>query len=188
MGIAVPKTPFTPEDFLLWDVTQIIRHEYVEGEVFATAGAEEQHITVSGNVYIALRQHLVGGRCRAYIADMKLHVAARNNYFYPDVMVTCSETDREDTLIKREPNLIVEVLSPSTAAYDRGEKFANYRALPSLREYVLIDAEKRSVDVYRLGDQGLWVLHPADLAVAGASVQFASVDCAMTAEQMFADV
>jgi Uma2 family endonuclease len=188
MRIPLPKTPFTSEDFLAWDETQTIRHEYVDGEVFAMAGAEDRHVTVSLNAASALKQHLAGSRCRVYIADMKLYVAARNNYFYPDVMITCSETDREDTLIKREPKLIVEVLSPSTAAYDRGEKFANYRALPSLREYVLIDAEKRSIDVYRLGDQGLWVLHPADLTIAKASVHFASFDCSMTTEQLFADV
>jgi Uma2 family endonuclease len=148
------------EEFLAWDETQTQRHEFVRGELFVREGAHEAHVTVMGNLCIALRQHLRGSPCRTLAADMKLHVPAADAYFYPDVMVTCSEADRAQPLIKREPLLLVEVLSPSTAANDRGDKFAAYRLLPSLQEYVLIDPAKRRSEVFRKGADGLWVLHP----------------------------
>jgi Uma2 family endonuclease len=95
---------------------------------------------------------------------MKLRVDAADCFYYPDVMVSCSAADAADPLVKREPVLLVEVLPPSTAAFDRGDKFADYRLLPSLREYLLVDADKRRCDLYRKGSDGLWVLHPAEPA------------------------
>ena len=175
----------TANDFLAWDATLTERHEFVDGEVFAMAGAEDRHVTVCGNVYIALRQHLSGTPCRTFMSDMKLHVAAANSYFYPDVVVTCSATDQASALVKAEPLLLVEVLSPSTAAYDRGEKFARYRRLGSLQEYVLIDIDTRCTDLYRKGADGMWVLHPFD---KGQTVHLASVNVDISAEQLFAEV
>jgi len=150
----------TADEFLAWDAAQTIRHEFVRGEIFAMAGAHEAHVTATGNVYNALRQHLKGSPCRTFLADMKLRVEAADAFFYPDVLVTCSAADAADPLIKREPVLVVEVLSPATAAYDRGEKFAAYRQLPSLQEYLLVDPAARRCDLYRRGADGLWVLHP----------------------------
>jgi Uma2 family endonuclease len=185
MGYAARKTAMTAEEFLAWEAEQTERHDFVNGEVFAMAGAEDRHITVSLNVAIALRQHLTGTPCRTYIADMKVAAADERNYFYPDVVVTCSEADRQSPLIKREPVLIVEVLSPGTAAYDLGAKFAHYRAIPSLREIAFVDLNARRTDVYRKGTDGLWVLHPF---AAGEDVQFATVDLTLTAAALFADV
>ncbi len=171
MAIAQPKHRLTPEDFLAWDATQTQRHEFVDGEVFAMAGAGEGHVTVALNVAMALRQHLAGTPCRTFITDMKLQAAKA--FFYPDVMVTCSASDASSPLIKHEPVLLVEVLSPSTAAFDRGNKFATYRTIATLREYLLVDPDKHRADLYRLGGDGLWVLHPFDerTAVHLASVQ-----------------
>ena len=101
------------------------------------------------------------------------------------MIVTCSDADRASPLVKREPVLVVEVLSPSTAAYDRGAKFGHYRRLPSLREFALVDAEARTADVYRLGDDGLWVLHPS---ARGEAVALASVGLTLDAERLYADV
>ncbi len=172
MGQAAEKIRMSARDFLDWDATQMQRHEFVHGEVFAMAGAGEAHVTVSLNLAMALRQHLAGTPCRTFITDMKLRVEAADAYFYPDVMVTCSAADVADPMIKREPVLLVEVLSPTTAAYDRGDKFAAYRRLPTLRELLLVDTNSRRCDLYRKGDDGLWVLHPfePDQAVALASV------------------
>lgn len=179
------KTVFTATDYLAWETEQIERHEYLDGEVFAMAGAEDRHVTVSGNLYIALRQTLSGSPCRTYMSDMRLHVATANSYFYPDVLVTCSPLDQASPLVKTEPKLIVEVLSPSTAAYDRGVKFGHYRRLPSLEEYVLIDLDTRATDVYRKGADGLWVLHPF---TKGEAVGLASVALEISAAQLFAEV
>ena len=149
------------------------------------AGAEDRHVTVAGNLYIALRQHLSVSPCRTYMSDMRLHVAAANSYFYPDVLVTCSALDMTSPMVKTEPKLIIEVLSPSTAAYDRGVKFSHYRSLTSLEEFVLIDLDARSTDCYRKGADGLWVLHPF---ARGESVSLASVGLELSAAQIFAEV
>ena len=185
MGRAATQPRFTGEDFLAWEVQQSERHEYVGGEVFAMSGAEDRHVTVALNLAIALRTHLSGTRCRTYISDMRLHVAAAGAYFYPDVMVSCSDADRASALVKREPLFVVEVLSPGTAAYDRGAKFGHYRQLASLREFALVDPEARTADVYRRGDDSLWVLHPS---ARGEAVVLASVGLTLGAQQLWAEV
>ncbi len=185
MGHAEQKAYFAAADYLIWEASQTERHEFIDGKVFAMAGAEDRHVTVGGNMYIALRQHLGGTPCRTYMSDMKLSVASANQYFYPDVMVTCSATDQANPLIKSEPKLIIEVLSPSTAAYDRGLKFGYYRAIASLQEYLLIDLDTRITDCYRKGADGLWVLHPFG---KGDAVKLSSVDLEVSAEALFAEV
>lgn len=185
MGLAAEKSVFTAADYLTWEAAQTERHEYLNGEVFAMAGAEDRHVTAAGNCYMALRQHLSGGPCRTYMSDMRLFVAASNSYFYPDVLVTCSALDQASPMVKTEPKLIIEVLSPSTAAYDRGLKFSHYRSLPSLEEVALIDLDTRITDVYRKGPDGLWVLHPF---APGETVELASVALPISATQLFADV
>jgi Uma2 family endonuclease len=173
------------EDFLQWEAQQPDRHQLFEGEVFAMAGAEDRHVTTAGNVYIALRQHLSGTPCRTFMADMKVHVEAGDCFFYPDVLVTCNEADRGSPLVKREPILLVEVLSASTAAFDRGGKFAKYRSISSVQEVVFIDLDLRHCDVYRRANDGLWVLHPFGPAQA---LELASVDLTISAEAVFAEV
>ncbi len=185
MGHAASRHTMSASEFLTWDATVTERHEFVAGEVFAMAGAEDRHVTVALNVAMALRQHLSGTPCRTYMSDMKLHVAAAASYFYPDVMVTCNEADHTSPLIKSAPVLVVEVLSPGTAAYDRGEKFAHYRRVESLQEYMLVDIDTRRTDVYRKGTDGLWVLHPLD---AGHTVHLASVALEIPADVLFAEV
>lgn len=183
-----PKIPFTSADYLAWEEAQHERHDFVDGEAYAMAGGEDRNATVAGNVYMALREHLRKSKCSVYLTDVRLHVRARDNYFYPDVMVTCSEADRASRLSKSDPVLIVEVLSKSTEAYDRGEKFANYRAIDALREYVMIDINARRVDLYRKGTDGLWVLHPTEMKEVGACVSLASVDLNIDAATLFADL
>ena len=198
MGQAALQLPMSAEDFLVWDATQTVKHEYLRGEVFpwggadelfGMAGAGEAHATVAGNLYIALRQHLAGSPCRTFITDMKLRVEAANAFFYPDVMVTCSVADTTDPLVKREPVLVAEVLSPATAAYDLGAKFVAYRQIPTLREYLVIDPQTRRCDLYRKGqgegDDGLWVLHPAE---PGQPVCLDSVGLQLAPAALWAEV
>jgi Uma2 family endonuclease len=186
MGYAARQTTMTADEFLAWEAGQTERHDFVDGEVFAMAGAEARHITASMNAAFALRQHLSGTPCRTFMADMKVAAAEGRHFFYPDVVVTCSPAEQSSQLlVTHEPTLIIEVLSPSTAAYDLGDKFAHYRQIPTLREIAFIDLDARRTNVYRKGADGLWVLHPFD---AGADVQFASVDLALTAAALFADV
>ena len=164
MGRAAQTPIFSAADYLAWEGEQTERHEYMA---------------------FALRQHLSGSACRTYMSGMRLHVAAAKSYFYPDVLVTCSALDVASAMVKTEPKLIAEVLSPTTAAYDRGLKFGHYRTLPSLEEYLMVDLDTRATDCYRKGADGLWVLHPFG---RGEAIQLASVALTLTAAQLFAEV
>ncbi|MHB8948312.1 MAG: Uma2 family endonuclease [Rhodoferax sp.] len=185
MGQAIQKTVLAAKDYLAWEPAQLDWLECINGEVFAMAGAEDRHVTVSMTIAFALRQHLSGSPCRTYMRDMRLYVAAANSHSYPDVLVTCSALDLANPLVKTESKLIVEALSHSTAAYDMGLKFSPYRSLTSLEEYLLIDLETRNIDCYRKGADGLWVLHPF---ARGESVSLTSVTLELSAAQLFAEV
>lgn len=185
MALPQPQPSFSPDDYLLWEAEQTERHEYVQGEVFAMAGGEDRHASAALNLAVVLRHHLRGQRCRTYMADVKLQVDAADAYFYPDVFVTCSERDAAERLVKRDAVLVAEVLSPSTAAYDRGGKFARYRLCPSLQEYLLIDTETRSADLFRKAPDGLWVLHPHTL---GEVLTLASVALSLPVADLFEDL
>ena len=186
VAYALHQQPMTAADFLTWDAGQTTKHEFVRGEVFAMAGGEDRNATVALNIAIALRQHLSGSPCRVYGSDVKLRVEAADCFFYPDVMVTCSATDLQDRLVKREPSLVVEVLSPATAAYDRGAKFASYRMLPALQEYLLVDIDARRCDLFRKqASDGLWVLHPT---AAEEPLQLASMALSITPAALWADL
>jgi Uma2 family endonuclease len=185
MGLAIEKSKFTAADFLIWDETQTIRHEYCHGEVFAMAGGSDNHATVILNVALTVRQALKGTPCRVLTQDVKLHVEKANSYFYPDLFVTCSEKDAKERLIKSEPKLVVEVLSPSTTAFDRGHKFEAYRTLPTLQEYVLIDPEAQTAEVYRRSSNEEWILRAFP---AGQGLALQSLDFTISAQDLFADV
>ncbi|HEY9735093.1 MAG TPA: Uma2 family endonuclease [Trichocoleus sp.] len=134
--VASPNVQYvSPEEYLAREQTSPIKHEYRDGEVYAMAGASDAHVTITVNLSSLLRTHLRGSGCRTYASDMKAQVEA-NRYYYPDVMVTCDERDRTFDYFKRYPCLIVEVLSEATEAFDQGDKFADYRHLESLQEYV----------------------------------------------------
>lgn len=186
MSLPAPQPFFDAQAYLAWEAEQSTKHEYHDGEVFAMAGASDAHVTVAGNVYMALRNHLRGSPCSVFISDMKLRVEEDNAFFYPDVFVTCADSDRGQSHSKSAPVLVVEVLSPATSAYDRGAKFAAYRKLPTLREYALIDPERLSLDLFRRdGDSKRWVLHPIE---AGGYVEWASVGLQVPLEALYEDV
>lgn len=185
MPIAKEKPILSPEAYLEWEKHHEIKHEYLDGDVFAMAGAKDSHVAVSGNLLALLKNHLRGGPCRVYISDMKVQVEQANAFFYPDVMVSCDERDRQTDDFKRHPALIAEVLSESTAAFDRGRKFAGYRMLESLREYVIIDPDILSVECFRRDAQGRWVLYPYG---PGETVELASVNFSVAIEALYEGV
>lgn len=157
--IASPQDSyFPPEVYLQMEEQSQIKHEYIDGYIYAMAGAGDRHVTIAGNLFALLRNHLRGSGCRVYISDMKARLESLNRFYYPDVMVTCDQRDRETPTYKQFPKLIVEVLSDSTEAFDRGDKFADYQSLESLREYVLINTKRQRVECFRRNDAGLWVL------------------------------
>ena len=157
--IASPQNSLlTPEAYLQLETDSDIKHEYIDGEIYAMAGATDTHVTIVLNMAVLLRGHLRGSNCRVYISDMKVKIETKNRFFYPDVMVTCDTQDRENSTYKQFPRLIIEVLSDSTEAFDRGDKFADYQSLPSLKEYVLINTRKARIECFRRTEEGLWLL------------------------------
>ena len=157
--IASPQQPYlTSEEYLQMEEHSPIKHEYIDGQIYAMVGANDAHVTIAGNLFALLRNHIRGTGCRIYISDMKARIESLNRYFYPDILVTCDPRDQETPLEKRFPRLIVEVLSDSTEAFDRGDKFADYQTLESLQEYVLINTKRQRVECFRRNEAGLWVL------------------------------
>jgi Uma2 family endonuclease len=159
----------TPDEYLALEERASVKHEYLDGVIYAwqgygpaaMAGGTRAHNEIVQNLVVALRRLLRGGPCRSHATDLRLHVRTRNAFFYPDVMVTCAQSDLagDDRAVTEicDPQLIFEVLSDSTEAFDRGEKLDAYRQLPSLREYVLIPGAGRNVEVWRRTAAGDWI-------------------------------
>lgn len=184
MGGAQPVIRLDFDAYLKWEAEQAGKHEYVAGEVFARVGARRAHVTVAGNLFAAFRAHLREGSCRVYVSDMKLRIAAVDAGFYPDVIVTCDPRDHAADLFLEYPALIVEVLSEATSAFDRGDKFAAYRRLDSLREYALVDVEARRVECFRRDASGHWVLHEFE---GDGACEFASIGLSLPLAEVFED-
>ncbi|WOB70214.1 Uma2 family endonuclease [Microcystis aeruginosa] len=149
---------FTPEEYFQFEEKSPIKHEYIDGQIYAMAGTTDTHNIVAGNIYTIVRNHLRGSDCRVYFADVKVRLEKRNHFYYPDILVTCDDRDREAATYKSFPKLIIEVLSDSTEAFDRGDKFNDYQTLESLEEYVLVNSKHQRVETFRRGEQGLWIL------------------------------
>lgn len=184
--IASPQPYLTPAEYLQMEEQSPVKHEYIDGQVYAMVGATDAHVTIALNLATALRSHVRGSGCRVYMADMKARIESLNRYFYPDILVTCDPRDRDSPLEKRFPCLIVEVLSDSTEAFDRGDKFADYQELDSLKEYVLISTKRQRVECFRRNAEGLWVLQP--YTDRHAVFQLESIDFEGTIEALYEDV
>lgn len=185
MGHALPSLRFDRAAYFEWEAQQSSKNEYLAGEVFAMVGARQEHVVVAGALFARFREHLRGTRCRAYTADMKLEVDAADAVFYPDAMVSCDAADLQAPLALYAPCLVVEVLSDSTAAFDRGPKFAAYRKLAALREYLLVDIEARRLELFRREPAG-WVLH--EPAGESAVLRLESIGLDLTLADAFADL
>jgi Uma2 family endonuclease len=183
---------YTVEEYFGVEESSSIRHEFYQGQILAMAGASLRHNRLVGNIFSALRTALAGSSCEVFASDLRVRTPG-GLYTYPDVMVTCngvelSRGDRLDTVVN--PTVIVEVLSPSTAAYDRGEKYRLYQAFPTLREYVLVDQSIRSVLRYtRPGPDGHamdWLQQ--DFADATSRVMLRSIGVSLSLADIYAGV
>ena len=148
----------TPQEYLEWEERQPVKYEYVNGYVYAMAGGTIPHNKIAVNLTTALQNRLRGKGCLVLMADAKVGISQLGPFHYPDVMVTCDERDRTAVKLIQHPCLVVEVLSPSTEGYDRGDKFKQYRQIDTLKEYVLISADSMSVECYRLNERQKWEL------------------------------
>jgi Uma2 family endonuclease len=184
--IALPQSFLSPEAYLQLEQQSQTKQEYINGAVYAMAGASDAHVTIAGNLFARLLNHLRGGGCRVYIADMKVRILDRNCFYYPDFMVTCNPQDQTTPTYKQFPKLIVEVLSNSTEAFDRGDRFADYQTLESLEEYVLINTRHQRIECFRRDSGGRWLLQTYTETTPRFELQ--SVDFADSLATIYEDV
>jgi Uma2 family endonuclease len=177
----MPVHKLTLNEYLDWEDQQPDRNEFYRGEVFAMVGGRRKHGRVVSNLNRHLGNQLAGTLCQQFAEGMKVQIGD-DTVLYPDVFVTCDKADLATDMIFRAPTLVIEVLSPSTQAYDRSAKFALYRRIPSLREYILIDPETRRIEAFRRDDQCRWVL--ADMSDDEEMVA-TSVDCRVPLTDVF---
>jgi Uma2 family endonuclease len=173
---------FTPEEYFAWEEQQEVKHEYFEGEVFAMSGGTQNHSRVGARLFSLVDLHLDDSGCVVLTSDARVKIQESEKYVYPDVSVTCDERDRETPQFITHPCLIAEVLSPSTEAYDRGDKFELYRRSTSLREYVLVSADKIAIDLHRKDDLDRW---QSIYFRAGDTVELESINLTFPIERVY---
>jgi Uma2 family endonuclease len=158
-----PIVQLSPSDYLAFERAAEIRHELVNGQIYAMSGASRPHNLITTNLTGELRAMLKGRPCEVYSSDMRVKVDETGLYTYPDVVVACGEPHFEDEVLDTltNPVLVVEVLSPSSEGYDRGAKFEHYRRLPSLAGYLLVAQTKPHVELFRRLPEGGWRLSEA---------------------------
>lgn len=184
----VPKRLLSEQEYLSIERKASYRSEFYRGEMFAMAGATREHNLITGNVFFRLREQLDKRPCEVYSTDMRVRVKPTGLYTYPDVLVACNgpqfADDEFDVLLN--PTVLVEVLSPSTASYDRGDKVVHYRRLDTLQELLLIEQEYPAVDHYIRQPSGDWLLkQPEGL---DAVVELPSVQCRLTFADIYARI
>ena len=181
---------YTVQEYLAFEQTSPEKHEYDDGEILAMAGGSPSHALIATNIAGELRNRLRGTPCNAYGSDLRVRVSGRPKYVYPDVTVICGPVayDAEDPAPRSvtNPKLIVEVLSPRTEGYDRGEKFDRYRGIESLQEYVLVAQHAPRLEVFLRRPDGTWLLTPVTGATAVA--RLASLEVDLPLEEVYAGV
>lgn len=161
---AYDKRKYTIGEYLEMEEVAVEKHEYYKGKIFAMSGAKRTHNIITVNLITSLNNRLKGSSCRPYGSDMRIHIPKNTLFTYPDISVVCG---REEYLDNDErnllnPSVIIEVLSPSTRSYDRGDKFKLYRDIPSLKQYMLVEPENVSVEAFAINAEGYWQLTEYD--------------------------
>ena len=184
---APPNTPLSPKEYLNNERASDTRHEYLNGQVSPVTGASWAHNQITSNLVVALGNKLAERPCSVYVSDMKVRTQTKetNKYSYPDVVVTCGDEsfgdDKNDVLLN--PLLIIEVLSESTEAYDRGLKFFHYQLIPSLSDYLLVTQDFCRVEHYQRREDPQWVYSeyhdPQDV------VEIATLSCSLTMAEIY---
>jgi Uma2 family endonuclease len=172
----------TAEAYLLWEAQQETRYEYLDGDILAMSGGTLSHNDLAINLLILLGSLVRAKGCRINVADAKVNVVKLNAYFYPDLVVSCHPEDLAAQDAIRHPTLIVEVLSPSTRDYDRGDKFKGYQVLSSLQEYVLIDGDRIAIEYFRRGEGRMWLYTRYE---AGEIVELQSLGMEIAVNQIY---
>lgn len=175
---------YTRREYLALERTSNVKHEFLDGQIYAMAGGSPTHAALQVAVPNLLFAALRGGRCRAHGADLRVRVLATGLATYPDVTIVCGprEVDPEDENAVVNPTLIVEILSPSTEEYDRGEKFSHYKLIPALRQYVLVSQEERRVEVWTRDQEGRWT---SAVAGDGEAAHLGSIGARLDVRELY---
>ncbi|WNB76387.1 Uma2 family endonuclease [Methylomonas koyamae] len=184
MSAVLQQTRYTAEEYLSLERSTLIKSEFHDGQIYTMTGASREHNLISGNIYRELSQQLKSRPCEAYINEMRVKATEARSYHYPDIAVVCGKPEFEDAQVDTllNPMLLIEVLSPSTEAYDRGGKFAHYRKIPSLREYLLVMQDQPGIERYlRQGE--VWIL--SETLGLEASVALESIDCRLSLREVY---
>jgi Uma2 family endonuclease len=187
MGQPAPKPYITHAEYLALEEKSLTKHEWLDGVIYDIAGSTPDQAGLAAAVLGELGNQLRGKRCRVYTADLKVRVLATGLSTYADVSVICGalDVDPDDKNAATNPVVLVEVLSDSSEAYDRGQKFGHYRRIPSLAEYVLVSQHSPKIEVFRKNEAGKWVL--AEEASAGEMAPLLSIGCALSVDEVYAD-
>jgi Uma2 family endonuclease len=186
MTVSKNHAYFTPEDYLEIEHVSPIKHEYIQGQMVAMAGASKAHVIITGNLSALLVNHLRGTGCIAYITDMKVRLPLLNLFYYPDLAVTCDERDQvseQDYILY--PKLIIEVLSDSTEAFDRGDKFADYKSILEFEEYILIHQKQILVEKFTRKTNNLWIPH---ICQVGDNIEFGSIEFSCAISDLYENI
>lgn len=184
MAVLAEKQTMSADAYLAWEAEQDTRHELVAGEIFAMVGGSRNHGQITGNLVLLLGPKARAQGCWFYLGDLKVHIASADAFLYPDFLVTC-EAGPGASHVTDAPRLVIEVLSPSTASYDRGRKLEMYRSLPSLQEYVLVDSQRVSVHCLRRASDDRWIL---DVYGPDESFELASLGTTVSVSALYEGV
>jgi Uma2 family endonuclease len=175
-------TNLTPEEYFAWEEQQLEKHELIDGQVYAMTGGSKNHSLISVRLITLFANHLEGSGCETGNSDLRVNIAETNNYTYPDISVTCDDRDKTTTQYIAYPCLIVEVLSKTTEAYDRGGKFRMYQNNPVLKDYLLVSSTAIEMDLYHKNDAGQWMIINYG---EGDTIELKSINLSFSIEQVY---
>lgn len=184
MSAVLTQTHYTAEEYLTLERSATCKSEFHDGQIYAMTGASRAHNLITVNIARELSVQLKKRPCEAYISDMRVKAAEARSYHYPDIVVACGTPQFEDAYVDTllNPTMLIEILSPSTEAYDRGGKFAHYRKIATLREYLLVTQDQPVIERYvRQGD--VWILSEA--VGLEATVPLESIDCVLSLREIY---
>ncbi|MTJ10646.1 Uma2 family endonuclease [Anabaena sp. UHCC 0204] len=172
----------TPEEYFTWEEQQLEKHELIDGQVYAMTGGSVNHSRIAIRFTTMVDTHLDASSCITGNSDLRVNIVGTNNYTYPDVSVTCDDRDKTTTQYITYPCLIIEVLSKTTEAYDRGGKFRMYQNNPVLKDYLLVSSTAMEIDLYHKNDAGQWMIINYG---EGDTIELKSINLSFPIEQVY---
>lgn len=173
---------FTPEEYFTWEEKQLEKHELIDGQVYAMTGGSVNHSRIAIRFATMVDTHLDASSCITGNSDLRVNIVGTNNYTYPDISVTCDDRDKTTTQYITYPCLIIEVLSKTTEAYDRGGKFRMYQNNPVLKDYLLVSSTAMEIDLYHKNDAGQWMIINYG---EGDTIELKSINLSFPIEQIY---